>query len=467
MISFGFENYRRTAQGGHRLDMSGRAEQAGVSYGWNYWFPYLGAVERHRYRLDTASDLLARGEPFIFPVELRYEIIEHLSSADTSHFLDPYVPPAVLAGIKAGQVTLVISFAHEARQFFYMRSPEQQVRNVYDDIADFVRRHGLAPRQVWLLTGNIHFEGELNHWRAFRQIASLPFQVRYADIFCPLMKGIRRVGIEGETYRIQAELAPAATGGVSCRSVEIFKAGVPASVQDFYGRADVIRAKEPSDRLFLCMNNAPRTHRVLALVMMALGGHLDQSLVSLNIQHPERIRYEDPTVQHAWEMVQQRMPLRVDDAPLVDAALQLNGTTRFDNSTMIGIHDDRPYRRVRYNVVTETAYDNGFCFISEKTWKAIMACRPFIIIGTPHTLRFLRSRGYQTFNDLFDESYDDLVEFGDRIIRIGQTMGAMAALDPVEVQGRFNEILRHNLRIFVDQPSDLEKVLSEIAAGWH
>lgn len=466
MISFGFENCRRLDDGRLRVETTRRADEAGVSYGWNYWFPYLGAADHHLYRIDAVTDLLARGEPFIFPVELRYEFIEALARADGRSFLDPYVPPDVMAAIRTGQATLVISYAHEARQFFFMRQADQQPRCVYDTIAEFVDRHGLLPQQVWLLTGNIHFQAELDQWRGWRQAAQVPFQVRYADIFCPLMKATRRAGIDGEVYRIHAELTNSISGGISCRYVEIFKTQVPPSVQDFYTRADVIRACEPVDKLFLCLNNAPRQHRILTLIMMALGGHLDQSMVSLNIQNPEQIKYEDPNLQRGWELLRQRMPLRVDDAPLFDGATQFSGSAQFDNSTMLGIHDDRPYRRVQYNIVTETTFDNSCCFISEKTWKAIIACRPFLIVGTPHTLRFLHSRGYQTFDDLFDESYDDALDFGERIVRIGQAMNRMATLNSAQIYGRCNEIVRYNLRRFVTQPSDLELVLQEIASTW-
>ena len=47
-------------------------------------------------------------------------------------------------------------------------------------------------------------------------------------------------------------------------------------------------------------------------------------------------------------------------------------------------------------------------FITEKTFKPIIANQVFIIIGPRGILKKLRSLGFKTFDKFFDESYDDL-----------------------------------------------------------
>ena len=51
------------------------------------------------------------------------------------------------------------------------------------------------------------------------------------------------------------------------------------------------------------------------------------------------------------------------------------------------------------SVITES--DSHKNFITEKTYKAIMNLHPFFIIGNPTQHSLLRTRGYETFEDLF------------------------------------------------------------------
>lgn len=62
-------------------------------------------------------------------------------------------------------------------------------------------------------------------------------------------------------------------------------------------------------------------------------------------------------------------------------------------------------------LLTETQideYEVNMLFLSEKTYKAIYNFHPFLMVGCPGTLEHLRGRGYETFPELFDESYDKI-----------------------------------------------------------
>ena len=61
------------------------------------------------------------------------------------------------------------------------------------------------------------------------------------------------------------------------------------------------------------------------------------------------------------------------------------------------------------NIVNETyAIEHDRRFITEKTWKPILYMQPFVIIGTPGILEYLRSLGFATFSNWIDESYDTI-----------------------------------------------------------
>ena len=57
-------------------------------------------------------------------------------------------------------------------------------------------------------------------------------------------------------------------------------------------------------------------------------------------------------------------------------------------------------------IVTETRFAHPTGIISEKTINAIKCLRPFVLVAPPHTLKYLKNYGFETFSDLWDESYD-------------------------------------------------------------
>jgi hypothetical protein len=59
------------------------------------------------------------------------------------------------------------------------------------------------------------------------------------------------------------------------------------------------------------------------------------------------------------------------------------------------------YTQSYIHIVLETHFDadqSGGTFLTEKTWKAIKFGQPFVIVGSPNSLKTLRERGYKTFD---------------------------------------------------------------------
>lgn len=48
--------------------------------------------------------------------------------------------------------------------------------------------------------------------------------------------------------------------------------------------------------------------------------------------------------------------------------------------------------------------------VSEKIFKPLAFWHPFVVAGSVDTLKYLRAQGFATFDNLFDESYDDIVD---------------------------------------------------------
>ena len=69
-------------------------------------------------------------------------------------------------------------------------------------------------------------------------------------------------------------------------------------------------------------------------------------------------------------------------------------------------------------VCTETVFDYPHAYISEKSFKGITAKRPFVILGAPGTLTLLKSYGFKTFSDWWDEDYDLEYSVDLRLIKV-------------------------------------------------
>jgi len=69
--------------------------------------------------------------------------------------------------------------------------------------------------------------------------------------------------------------------------------------------------------------------------------------------------------------------------------------------------------------------------MSEKTYKALI-CQPFIHLGSYGVLKYMRSMGYQTFPELFDESYDDIINHTDRLLAVVDSIEKVCKMDDRE-----------------------------------
>ena len=65
------------------------------------------------------------------------------------------------------------------------------------------------------------------------------------------------------------------------------------------------------------------------------------------------------------------------------------------------------YDSTSFSIAVETLV-TGRGFITEKTWKPIAYMHPYMVVGPNGTLKHLRSWGFETYNNIFDESYDDV-----------------------------------------------------------
>ena len=102
------------------------------------------------------------------------------------------------------------------------------------------------------------------------------------------------------------------------------------------------------------------------------------------------------------------------------------------------------YHRFDIEIVCE-AYCRGPCFFpTEKTVRPLLFHKPIMIYGPRHFLHNLRSQGFRTWNDQWDESYDDL-EGLPRWQAMREQIDLLAAhTDFSQLMAEISDILEHN-----------------------
>jgi hypothetical protein len=101
------------------------------------------------------------------------------------------------------------------------------------------------------------------------------------------------------------------------------------------------------------------------------------------------------------------------------------------------------------NIVTETMWNKESIFLTEKTYKPMYMCQPFIIFGNPHSLKKLKEYGFKTFDKWWDESYDDELDLNIRLEKITNILEEIANWDfdkCFEITNQMEEVLIHNYK---------------------
>lgn len=119
------------------------------------------------------------------------------------------------------------------------------------------------------------------------------------------------------------------------------------------------------------------------------------------------------------------------------------------------------YDATMFSVVVETdVITRGFgVFITEKTWKAIAHQHPFLVYGVPGVITYLRSQGFETFDHIFDESYDNFNDDQkiDILVKNIKEFDIEKYLDP-----RTEQKIKHNSQRFFDQALVKKKYVHDI-----
>jgi hypothetical protein len=132
-----------------------------------------------------------------------------------------------------------------------------------------------------------------------------------------------------------------------------------------------------------------------------------------------------------------------------------NNTTSASSSADYNIND---IVSTRVSVVLETVVDSSKIHLTEKILRPMACAHPFVLAAGPGALEYLRSYGFKTFDDFWDESYDLEYDTVKRLEKITATMQQIQSLSESDWQ-KIQYIADHNQQHFFS-----EEFMNQVAA---
>lgn len=179
----------------------------------------------------------------------------------------------------------------------------------------------------------------------------------------------------------------------------------------------------PIEHRWLCANRLIRKHRTDFLEML----DLNQGCYSFLNPDPNGLTYDGPVA-----------PCSFDEHTNSSAEIEFTKLTPWNTSFL--------------HVVNETVWQDKIHF-TEKVFKPIVLHQPFVVLQAPGSLAYLRSYGFRTFSDWWDESYDTIEDPDQRMQAIADIVNSIGAKSIEELETMRTEmagVLEHNFRHFYE-----------------
>jgi hypothetical protein len=170
------------------------------------------------------------------------------------------------------------------------------------------------------------------------------------------------------------------------------------------------------EKLFLTWNRRFRPHRTMLTLGLEKLNLVDRSYVSMCDYDPENrsISFRStvrPDIMTYLDLSEEIVNRFTSKLPLVlDGEKNVNQMCQDFNNAARNF-----YQNSLVSIITETNFDLPELSLTEKSFKPFKEKHPFLVMGVPGCLKALRDFGFKTFNEFWDEGYD---EIGDPFIRM-------------------------------------------------
>lgn len=237
----------------------------------------------------------------------------------------------------------------------------------------------------------------------------------------------------------------------------VFETSIKESIEDKLQTLEI----KPYNKKFVNLNRRARSHRPM-FVALAEAFNLRElgyiSLADSDTNSLDWTKMYNTLLDISGESSELNSVLSNNKEKIVNIPhMYLDTTDLVTNRVNFDVTTDTYYQNSYFSVVSETYfYDTGRygIFLSEKIFKPIAKCHPFIAVSLPGTLSVLKSLGYKTFSPLIDESYDIELDDHNRMLKIIKEVERLSNLSDYDLKyflKHVKKICDHNFNILKNQ----------------
>jgi hypothetical protein len=212
----------------------------------------------------------------------------------------------------------------------------------------------------------------------------------------------------------------------------------------------------------LFFNKQPRAHRLAAISELMKRNLRNQTYLSF-VMDSKRVNFT-----HVKLLLPKMIDVTTHYIRKLFPEMPINLSLAEDEANMHHLleTDMMIFRNSLFSLVAETLFHHSVdyrdphiqsalhcfpcTFFTEKTWKAVRAKHPFLLLTTPYALRGLRELGYQTFHPYINESYDDIEDDQTRLEAVMNEVERLANMDDNQTRvflENIHPIVKHNYNV--------------------
>jgi hypothetical protein len=313
-------------------------------------------------------------------------------------------PDHILDRAARGQVRIVLDASREGAVHKGVRS---------DLIHNLLQERAISPRHVLYMTQDRSYGDD---YRRYCERGGLvPMEVRVYDYFVQSLF----LSLEQDGERLFEE-----------------------------GLARRLELGPKRDRRFLSMNFNPRPTKVLFLLRLIKDGLWEQGWISFagfEWMRGRGVTADDMAAAMLAlpgfeEMARDCIGLMAELERAGPQVLGAPSGTDPRSVDRLGQVELEEYRQSWFSVVSETEMRPRLHRITEKPFKPLLNFHPILVLGGPGSLKLIRAYGFETFEGLFDETYDEEEEPRTRFEMVYGELLRFCRMEEPELARRISEV---------------------------
>jgi hypothetical protein len=194
------------------------------------------------------------------------------------------------------------------------------------------------------------------------------------------------------------------------------------------------------NKYFVCPNrNSNKPHRFTLGCFFEAENLWDKTYASFLLKHDDRIQLIDGLQYDLRNKLRTSISSFINKLPIEMDTMCLSESEK-ESFEVLRAYKKEIYTDSYIHIVTETNFKNDI-FPTEKIINPMVVLQPFILVGAPEYLKYIKELGFKTFDGFIDESYDNEYDDAKRFELICKEIKRLSEIPLEEIHNWYISIL--------------------------